>query len=161
MTWVRGQTGCDLESRTGPRSNGSVWGLRWIKFEGWRGTGTLPTVILNCSSHNGERLTVLGKLIPQPGTHCNRYRENDFYFYFYLFILPLPCRVTRMRPLGQPTHFKAWTGSWENWQKLTKGDNSHQSQIWQISICGTWWRHKGKISSCPFLSKFWFAGKKH
>ena len=51
-------------------------------------------------------------------------------------------------------------GSWENWQKLAKGENSYQSQLSQISIYGVWLRDKVKISRCSFLSKFRLAGKK-
>lgn len=43
--------------------------------------------------------------------------------------------------------------SWESWQKPTKGENSYQSQISGISVCGAQSREEGKISCCPFLSK--------
>ena len=29
-------------------------------------------------------------------------------------------------------------GSWENWQKPAKGENSYQSQLSQISVCSIW-----------------------
>ena len=43
--------------------------------------------------------------------------------------------------------------SWENWQKLAKSDNSHQSYFCWISASSAKSRKEGKISHCPFLSK--------
>ena len=72
---------------------------------------------------------------------------------------PLQFLVTRMGPTGTPpltpNPADGILGKLaEAWQK---GKNSYQGQL--SKICGAWWREEGKISRCPFLSKFTLAGK--
>lgn len=42
-------------------------------------------------------------------------------------------------------------GSWKNWQKPTKGENSYQIQLSQLSVCSTGQRGEIKISFAPSL----------
>ena len=161
-------------------------GLNWVQFrnwvfQGWSGSDLNWTVssmkpqvkkflqrLKNQVNHTKDSLelhwpqwttfnldkllhvqTALEKMGSQPSNHYIGWGSISFSF------LQFP--IISMRPAWMP--HSLWSlqmGSWENWQKQAKGENSYQSQFSGLYL---WSREEGKFLCCPFLSECREVGK--